>query len=321
MTQKSSAVTWAEGLRREIQRVVVGHEQTAHRLLIGLLTGGHVLLEGLPGLAKTLVVKTLASASVLSFQRIQFTPDLLPADLTGTLIYDPKKLEFVVHRGPVFANLVLADEINRAPAKVQSALLEAMQERGVTIGPETHTLPEPFLVLATQNPLEHEGTFPLPEAQLDRFLFKLKIGYPSREEELQMFKLSLAPKQVEVKPAVDAAGILAARTAVAGVHVDDAVLDYAQRVAAASRNPEAAKIRALQPLVRVGISPRAAVGWIGAARASAHLAGRAYVLPEDLVDLAPDTFRHRLMLTLDAEADRVSVDEVIGHLLDGVPAP
>jgi MoxR-like ATPase len=314
---------WATQLAAQIGKQVVGQQRLVHRLIVALISGGHVLLEGLPGLAKTLIVKTLAQACHLSFQRLQFTPDLLPADLIGTLVYNPRTLEFAVHKGPIFANIVLADEINRAPAKVQSALLEAMQERSVTIGHETHPLDEPFLVLATQNPVEHEGTFPLPEAQLDRFLFQVRVTYPSREEELEILSRQVGGLATtsQVEPVVSAVELLAARAALADVFADRKVLAYVLDLVRATREPAAFKLQALSPLVRFGASPRAAVHFVQAARATAALAGRAYVLPEDVKEVAMDVLRHRLILSYDAEADNVSADEVVSKILATVPVP
>jgi MoxR-like ATPase len=314
---------WTTALAAQIGKQVVGQQRLVHRLIVALISGGHVLLEGLPGLAKTLIVKTLSQACHLSFQRLQFTPDLLPADLIGTLVYNPKTLEFAVHKGPIFANIVLADEINRAPAKVQSALLEAMQERSVTIGHETHPLDEPFLVLATQNPVEHEGTFPLPEAQLDRFLFQVRVTYPSREEELEILSRQVGGLATtsQVEPVVSAVELLAARAALADVFADKRVLAYVLDLVRATREPAAFKLQALAPLVRFGASPRAAVHFVQASRATAALAGRAYVLPEDVKEVALDVLRHRLILSYDAEADNVSADEVVGKILATVPVP
>ncbi len=312
--------TWAEALATQVGRTVVGQHRLVHRLLVALLSGGHVLLEGLPGLAKTLVVRTLAQACHLSFQRLQFTPDLLPADLIGTLVYNPKTLEFVVHKGPIFANLVLADEINRAPAKVQSALLEAMQERSVTIGHDTHVLEEPFLVLATQNPVEHEGTFPLPEAQLDRFLLQVNVSYPSRVEELEMLSRQMAaPMRVEA--VLTAAQLMAARAALANVFAEKAILGYVLDLVRATREPQAFRLPDLAPLIRFGASPRAAVHFLQAARATAALAGRAFVLPEDVREIALDVLRHRLILSYDAEADSVSPDAIVQRIVETVPVP
>jgi MoxR-like ATPase len=312
---------WAEALATEVGRAVVGQGRLIHRLLVALLSGGHVLLEGLPGLAKTLVVRTLAQACHLSFQRLQFTPDLLPADLIGTLVYNPKSLEFVVHKGPIFANLVLADEINRAPAKVQSALLEAMQERSVTIGHDTHALEEPFLVLATQNPVEHEGTFPLPEAQLDRFLLQVRVTYPSREEELEILARQMAAEAVRIQPVLTANQLLAARAALANVFADKAILGYVLDLVRATREPQAFRLQEVAPLIRFGASPRAAVHFLQAARATAALAGRGFVLPEDVREIALDVLRHRLILSYDAEADSVSPDAVVTRIIEAVKVP
>jgi MoxR-like ATPase len=312
---------WAEALASQVGRTVVGQSRLVHRLLVALLSGGHVLLEGLPGLAKTLVVRTLAQACHLSFQRLQFTPDLLPADLIGTLVYNPRTLEFVVHKGPIFANLVLADEINRAPAKVQSALLEAMQERSVTIGHDTHALDEPFLVLATQNPVEHEGTFPLPEAQLDRFLIEVRVTYPSREEELEILTRQMMPQPARVEPVLTAAQLLAARANLASVFADKAILGYVLDLVRATREPQAFKLHELAPLIRFGASPRAAVHFLQAARATAALAGRAFVLPEDVREIALDVLRHRLILSYDAEADSVSPDAVVTRIIETIRVP
>jgi MoxR-like ATPase len=312
---------WAEALATEVGRLVVGQGRLIHRLLVALLSGGHVLLEGLPGLAKTLVVRTLAQACHLSFQRLQFTPDLLPADLIGTLVYNPKTLEFVVHKGPIFANLVLADEINRAPAKVQSALLEAMQERSVTIGHDTHALEEPFLVMATQNPVEHEGTFPLPEAQLDRFLLQVRVTYPSREEELEILARQMAAEAVRIQPVLTANQLLAARAALANVFADKAILGYVLDLVRATREPQAFRLQEVAPLIRFGASPRAAVHFLQAARATAALAGRGFVLPEDVREIALDVLRHRLILSYDAEADSVSPDAVVTRIIEAVKVP
>lgn len=312
---------WTTPLRREIGKAVVGQDVLVHRLLVALITGGHVLLEGLPGLAKTLIVRTLARACHCSFQRIQFTPDLLPADLIGTLVYDPRTQAFSPHKGPIFANIVLADEVNRAPAKVQSALLEAMQERSVTIGHDTHLLDEPFLVLATQNPIEQQGTFPLPEAQLDRFLFQVKVDYPSKTDELEILRRQLRANEPSIEQVADAADFRAARVALGSIHVDDAISEYVLDLVRATRDPGAFKVEGMAAFVRYGASPRAAVHFLQAARATALLAGRAFVLPEDVRDVAPDVLRHRLVLNYDAEAANVSPDEVVAKILAAVAAP
>lgn len=317
----SASLAWAERLTTEIGKAVVGQQRLVHRLLVSLLTGGHTLLQGAPGLAKTLVVRSLASACRLTFQRVQFTPDLLPADLIGTLIYNPRSLEFTVHKGPVFANVVLADEINRAPAKVQSALLEAMQERTVTIGHETHQLDQPFLVLATQNPLEHEGTFPLPEAQLDRFLFQVDVAYPSRDEEAEILRRQLHGAACGIAPVVSRDQLVAARRALDGVFVDPAVLGYVLDLVRATRDAGALGLSDLAPMIRCGASPRAAVQFLQGARATAMLAGRGYVLPADVREIALDVLRHRIVLSYDAVDAHVSADEIVNRLLAAVPCP
>jgi MoxR-like ATPase len=312
---------FAYRLREEIATVVVGQHYLVDRLLIGLLANGHVLLEGVPGLAKTLSVKTLAQAVQATFRRVQFTPDLLPADLIGTLIYNPRDGVFTTKKGPIFAQLILADEINRAPAKVQSALLEAMAERQVTIGDETFVLPEPFLVLATQNPIEQEGTYPLPEAQVDRFMLKLKIGYPTREEErliLDRMAVTTAPR--EVKPVVTTDDIMAARALVDQVYVDDKIKDYIVDLVLATRDPAKYKLD-LAPLIEYGASPRATLCLTLASRAHAFLQGRGYVTPQDVKSIAPDVMRHRVLVTYEAEAEEIDSDEVVRRVLDGVPVP
>jgi MoxR-like ATPase len=312
---------FAVRLREEIATVIVGQRVLVDRLLIGLLTNGHVLLEGVPGLAKTLAVKTLAQAIQASFRRVQFTPDLLPADLIGTLIYNPREGSFTTKRGPIFAQLVLADEINRAPAKVQSALLEAMQEHQVTIGDETHPLPDPFLVLATQNPIEQEGTYPLPEAQVDRFMLKLKVEYPSREEERQILdRMATTANRRPASPVVTTADIIAARELVDQVYVDDKVRDYIVSIVFATREPKTFALD-LGPLVEYGASPRATLCLTLAARAHAFLQGRGYVTPQDVKAIAPDVLRHRVIVSYEAEAEEVDADEVVRRVLDGVPVP
>jgi MoxR-like ATPase len=315
------ASAFAYRLREEMGQVVVGQRYLVDRLLTGLLAGGHVLLEGVPGLAKTLSVKTLAQAIHASFRRIQFTPDLLPADLIGTLIYNPREGTFTTKRGPVFAQIVLADEINRAPAKVQSALLEAMQERQVTIGEETHPLPEPFLVLATQNPIEQEGTYPLPEAQVDRFLMKLRIGYPSREEERQILdRMATTRDPAPVSPVIGTPEILAARGLVDQIYVDDKIKDYIVDVVLATRDPAAAKLD-LAPLVQYGASPRATIALTLCAKAHAFLEGRGYVTPQDVKTIGPDVLRHRIIPSYEAEAEDVDSDELVRRVFDGIPVP
>ncbi|MGE0448520.1 MAG: AAA family ATPase [Vicinamibacterales bacterium] len=312
---------FAADLAAEIGTVVVGQTHLVERLLIGLLCDGHVLIEGPPGLAKTLVVKTLAAATALTFQRIQLTPDLLPADVIGTLIYHPGENRFAVHKGPVFANLVLADEIDRAPAKVQSALLEAMQEHRVTIGRETYSLDEPFLVLATQNPIEHEGTYALPEAQLDRFLLHVVVRYPTREEELEILQRQLAGASSRVRQVAGWTQIETARHLLTQIYVDPVLQRYVLDLVQATRTPDDYGLQRLAPVLRYGVSPRAAVHFTLAARAHALLEGRAFVLPEDVRDVCPDVLRHRLLLTDEAEADTIATDEVVGEILRTVPVP
>ncbi len=306
---------------KEVARRLVGQEAMVERLLVGLLTGGHVLLEGVPGLAKTLAVRTLAQIIHASFSRIQFTPDLLPADVIGTMVYDQKTQEFHVKKGPLFAHIILADEINRAPAKVQAALLEAMQEKQVTIGGTTFRLEEPFLVLATQNPIESEGTYPLPEAQLDRFMLKVRVTYPSREEEKEVLLRMSGGREIPVERLLEPGTILAARTAIADLHMDQKVVDYIVDLVRATREPAGVGLKDLQPLVAYGGSPRASIALAQAARAHAFLRGRGYVVPEDVRALAPEVLRHRIVLTFEAEAENLSTDDVVGRVLDAVKAP
>ncbi len=308
-------------LMKEMERVIVGQRPMLERLLVGLLANGHVLLEGVPGLAKTLAVMTLSRAIQARFQRIQFTPDLLPADLVGTLVYNPKSGEFTTKKGPIFANLVLADEINRAPAKVQSALLEAMQERRVTIGSETFDLPQPFLVLATQNPIEQEGTYPLPEAQIDRFMLKLRLEYPSRDEERQILdRMAFTDQQIEVSPVVTPDQILRARSVVNDVYVDDKVRDYIVDVVMATREPSLYKIP-IADYVRYGASPRATIYLTLAAKARAFLEGRGYVTPQDVKSIGMDVLRHRILLTYEAEAEEKTPEDLVRAVFDHVPVP
>ena len=308
-------------LREEIGRVIVGQRYLVDRLLIGLLANGHVLLEGVPGLAKTLSVKTLAQTIDASFHRLQFTPDLLPADLIGTLIYNPREGNFTTKKGPIFANIILADEINRAPAKVQSALLEAMQERQVTIGSETHPLPDPFLVLATQNPIEQEGTYPLPEAQVDRFMLKLSITYPSKEEERQILDRMASVNQPDgLSPVIHTADILRLRNLVDQIYLDDKIKDYIIDLVFATRNPSAYKLD-LQRLIQYGASPRATLYLTLAAKAHAFLQSRGYVTPQDVKSIGADVLRHRIIVTYEAEAEDVDGDAVVKSVFDGVPVP
>jgi MoxR-like ATPase len=308
-------------LREEVGRVVVGQRAVVDRLLIGLLANGHVLLEGVPGLAKTLTVKTLAQTIDASFRRVQFTPDLLPADLIGTLIYNPRDGGFHTRRGPIFANVILADEINRAPAKVQSALLEAMQERQVTIGEETFALPEPFLVLATQNPIEQEGTYPLPEAQVDRFMMKLVVGYPSRQEErLILDRMASSSPRIDVAPVASPNEVVAARQVVDAVYMDEKVKEYVLDLVEATRDPERFGLD-LAPYIEYGASPRATLYLTLAARAHAFLAGRSYVTPQDVKSIGSDVLRHRVIVSYEAEAEDVTPDAVVQRVFDGVPVP
>jgi MoxR-like ATPase len=311
---------FVEDLRREISRVIVGQRYLIDRLLVGLLADGHLLLEGVPGLAKTLAVKTLAGCLQARMSRIQFTPDLLPADLTGTLIYSPRDGQFTVKRGPIFTNLLLADEINRAPAKVQSALLEAMQERQVTLGEETHPLPKPFLVLATQNPIEQEGTYPLPEAQLDRFMLKLSIGYPTRAEEREILERMATGEPPVPRPVVSLDQILEARETMQRIYVDEKIKEYVLSLVFATRDPEAYGLQ-LKQLIAFGASPRASIYLVVAAKAHAFLERRGYVTPEDVKAVALDVLRHRILLTFEAEAEDVTADAVAGRILDHVPVP
>jgi len=304
-----------------MERVIVGQKSMLERLLVGLLANGHVLLEGVPGLAKTRAVTTLAQALQADYQRIQFTPDLLPADLIGTLIYQPQTGGFQVRKGPVFAHIVLADEINRAPAKVQSALLEAMQEGQVTIGEASFPLPQPFLVLATQNPLEHEGTYPLPEAQVDRFMLKLKITYPSREEELQILeRMAHTQAYPDIKPVVTTADILAARRVVDAIYLDDKVKQYIVDIVFATREPQAYKL-ALGDYIEYGASPRATIYLALAAKAFAFLRGRGYVTPQDVKSIGTDVLRHRVLVTYEAEAEEITAEDLIQRIFDYLPVP
>lgn len=306
---------------QEIGMVVVGQHAMIERLLIGLLADGHVLLEGVPGLAKTLAVRTLAATIAGGFHRIQFTPDLLPSDLIGTMVYNQRSSDFTVQKGPVFTNILLADEINRAPAKVQSALLEAMQEKQVTIGGQTFPLPELFLVLATQNPIEHEGTYPLPEAQVDRFMFKLVVTYPERREEREVLDRMTAGPEPTARHVLDPERILLARQLVQGVYVDGRIKEYVLDLVAATRQPAAAGLPELGPLIEYGASPRASIYLIRAAKAHAFLQGRSYVTPEDIKALGLDLLRHRLLLTYRADAEGVGSDALLARIFETVPVP
>jgi MoxR-like ATPase len=308
-------------LQDQMHRVVVGQQDLLDGLVIGLLANGHLLIEGVPGLAKTTAIAALARGIHTGFKRIQFTPDLLPADLIGTLVYRPADSEFVVKKGPIFSNLVLADEINRAPAKVQSALLEAMQERQVTIGDETHALPEPFMVLATQNPIEQEGTYPLPEAQVDRFLMKLVVGYPDRSDERRILdRMARTTTDLTVDAVLSPEQIVAARELVDRIHVDDRIRDYVVDLVIATRDPGAIGVP-LGELVEYGASPRASIALLLVAKSRAFLDGRGYVVPQDVKDAAPDVLRHRLGLSYEAEAEGRTADDIVRALLDHVPVP
>ena len=308
-------------LNMELGKVIIGQKQMLDRLLIGLLSNGHLLLEGVPGLAKTLAIKSLASAIKANFSRIQFTPDLLPADLVGTMIYNQKQEAFTVRKGPLFSNFILADEINRAPAKVQSALLEAMQERQVTIGDETFKLPEPFLVLATQNPLEQEGTYPLPEAQLDRFMLKIVIDYPSKEEERLIIRQNLAQESVKINQVINTETIVKARSAVREVYMDEKIEKYILDIVFATRYPKQNNLRKIENLISYGGSPRASINLALAAKAYAFIKRRGYVIPEDIRAVSHDVMRHRIGLTYEAEAENVTTDEVINEVLNIVEVP
>ncbi len=315
------ASQWTDLLRKEISKNIVGQKYLVDRLITGILANGHLLLEGVPGLAKTLAIKTLASAAQAEFSRIQFTPDLLPSDIVGTLVFNQQKGEFFTQKGPVFANFVLADEINRAPAKVQSALLEAMQERQVSIGGTTYKLPSPFLVLATQNPIDQEGTYQLPEAQVDRFMFKLNIGYPTKEEErLILDMMAKTDVQVQINTVVSPEQILSSRKVVDEIYVDDKIKDYIVNLVFATRKPSNYKLD-LDNFIRFGASPRATIALTLAAKAHAFLHGRGYVTPQDIKDIAPDIFRHRIIVSYEAEAEGISSEEIIRDVLNTVAVP
>jgi len=314
-----AAITTA--IVEEVRKRVVGQEAMIERLLVGLLTGGHILLEGVPGLAKTLAVRTLAEVIRTTFQRIQFTPDLLPADIIGTMVFDQRTSEFRPKRGPLFTNILLADEINRAPAKVQAALLEAMQEKQVTIGSETHALDEPFLVLATQNPIEQEGTYPLPEAQLDRFMLKVFVGYPNRDDEKEILWRMAGGQDIPVSRVAEPEEILAIRRTIAELYMDQKIVDYIVDVVRATREPQSIGLHEVRPLIAYGASPRASIYLAQAARAHAFLRGRAYVVPEDIKAMAPDVLRHRVLLTFEAEAEDITSDGVVQKILEAVDVP
>ena len=308
-------------LMAELGRVIVGQRAMLERMLIGLLADGHVLLEGVPGLAKTLSIRTLAGTIAAQFHRIQFTPDLLPADLIGTMIYNQRSGDFTVQKGPIFTNLLLADEINRAPAKVQSALLEAMQEKQVTIGGQTFPLPELFLVLATQNPIEHEGTYPLPEAQVDRFMFKLVVTYPERREEREVLDRMTAVEEPSASKLMDPARVLSARRTVQSIYTDERIKEYVLDLVGATRRPADAGLAELGPLIEFGASPRAAIFLLRAAKAHAFIRGRGYVTPDDIKALALDVLRHRVILTYRADAEGVGPDALLGRIFEAVPVP
>jgi len=312
---------WVDAVKAEMSRAVVGQHLLVDRLLVGILTNGHVLLEGVPGLAKTLTIRSLAGCLSVEFRRIQFTPDLLPADLIGTMIYNAQAGEFKPKLGPIFSNLILADEINRAPAKVQSALLEAMAERQVTLAEKTWKLPDPFLVLATQNPIDQEGTYQLPEAQMDRFLLKVTVGYPSPEEERMILDLmGTSAKPPETRAIVEAKTILESRDLVNQIYIDDSIKNYIVNIIHATRYPEIVS-ESLKPLVRAGASPRGTINLTLASRARAYIGGRGYVIPQDIKDLAYDVLRHRILLTYEAEAEGVTSEQVIQEILNHLPVP
>jgi len=305
----------------EIKKIIVGQDSLIERVLIGLLSDGHILLEGVPGLAKTLLIKTVGQVIQARFARIQFTPDLLPADLIGTQIYNPRTSEFTVHKGPIFANLILADEINRAPAKVQSALLEAMQERQVTIGDTTYPLGDLFLVLATQNPIEQEGTYPLPEAQVDRFMLKVIVNYPAIDEERMIIERMTGAALAPVRAVIDSARLLQARAIVRDIYVDDKIKNYVLDLVASTRSPERIHLAELKPYIAYGASPRAGIYLVMAARAHAFLKGRGFVTPEDIKQLAPDIIRHRIIISYEGEAENITSAEIIQKILDYSEVP
>ena len=317
--EKESASVRA--LSAEMHKVIVGQSSMIEKLLVCLLADGHVLLEGVPGLAKTLSVKTLAQAVNTKFQRIQFTPDLLPADLLGTQIYNPKTGEFTTKKGPLFSNIILADEINRAPAKVQSALLEAMQERQITLGGQTYLLEEPFMVMATQNPIEQEGTYPLPEAQVDRFMLKLKITYPKKEEELAIMNRMAGAPVISVKAIIEPSDILRAREVVKNIYIDDKIKQYIVNIICATRDPEAFRLKNMKNLIMYGASPRATIYLNVASRAYAFLRGRGYVVPDDVKAVGLDVLRHRVIPTYEAEAEEMSSEDIVKKVFDEIEVP
>ena len=310
-----------DSIKQEVGKVIVGQSELIDRLIIGLLTNGHILLEGVPGLAKTLTIQTLSQALSINFQRIQFTPDLLPADLVGTLIYNQKEGDFIIKKGPIFSNIILADEINRAPAKVQSALLEAMQERQVTIGEETFILPKPFLVMATENPVEQEGTYPLPEAQVDRFMLKICVDYPSREEErIILERMAHAKPLNPIQSVITPEQILSARKVADEIYIDDKIKNYIVDIIFATREPDQAGLN-ISEYIKYGASPRATISLTLAARAQAFIEGRGYVTPQDVKSVAPDVLRHRIILSYEAEAEEITSDKLIKEILAEIPVP
>ncbi len=320
--QASLESAFVEDINIATSKVIVGQKYMMQRLLLGLLADGHILLEGLPGLAKTLAIKTLASAIDVRYKRIQFTPDLLPSDVVGTMIYNPAKLDFFVSKGPIFSNFILADEINRAPAKVQSALLEAMQERQVTIGKETFKLDKPFLVMATQNPIEQEGTYPLPEAQVDRFMLKVKIDYPEKNEERDIIKKSLSGEtKIKIDPVVDAETILKARETVKKIYIDEKIINYILDIVFATRQPEGYNLNELQPLISYGASPRASIALAIVSKAYAFINRRGFVIPEDVRNVVTDVMRHRIGLTYEAEAENITQEDIINKIVNKIEVP
>jgi MoxR-like ATPase len=319
--QAADSIAWVEAVHEQYSAVMVGQDHLFRRLLVAMVTGNHALIEGVPGLGKTLSIVTIAKCLDASFRRIQFTPDLLPADIVGTLIYDSRNGQFTPHKGPIFANIVLADEINRAPAKVQSALLEAMQERQVTIGDHSYPLPSPFMVLATQNPIEHEGTYGLPEAQLDRFMFKLILSYPQIAEERQILdRMVRAEPEINVRAVATTAAVLDSRQLLDHVHMDEKVRDYVVNIVDATRHPGKYGLQ-IEHLIRYGASPRASIFLALAAKGEALLSGRGYVTPEDVKSIALDVLRHRVLLTYEADAETIAPDKVLGQILDAIEVP
>ncbi|NQY67414.1 MAG: MoxR family ATPase [Flavobacteriales bacterium] len=319
LIEKESA--FLDLISMEVEKVIVGQKKMVERLLIGLLANGHILLEGVPGLAKTLAINSLASSIDAKFSRIQFTPDLLPADIVGTMIYNQKKEEFTIRKGPIFANFILADEINRSPAKVQSALLEAMQERQVTIGDETFQMEEPFLVLATQNPIDQEGTYTLPEAQVDRFMLKVVLGYPTKEDEKVIIRRNIQNEKIEIKPVVSPESIIKARKVVRSVYMDEKIEQYILDIVFATRNPEDYNLGKYASMINYGASPRASISLALAAKAYAFIKRRGYVIPEDVRAICPDVLRHRIGLTYEAEAENITTEYIIEELLNTVEVP